>query len=41
MKMLKRYFHHRKVCENIGIKPFSFFEYKNSMFEYDVFVEEV
>lgn len=27
MKTLKRYFHHKKVCKNIGIKPFSFFEY--------------
>ena len=27
MKMLKCYFHHRKTCKNIGIKPFSFFEY--------------
>lgn len=27
MKTLKRYFHHWKTCKNIGIKPFSFFEY--------------
>lgn len=27
MKVLKRYFRHRKKCKNIGIKPFSLFEY--------------
>ena len=31
MKTLKRYFHHWKTCKNIGIKPFSFFEYMKTI----------